>query len=87
MKLKFTFAGIVVLALSLGTWAQDNSGIKQDTKDAAHSTASAAKKTGHKVKQGTKKTVHAGAQATRKGADKVEGKTATPKPSPSTPQQ
>lgn len=86
MKLKLTLA-LLGLALSLGAWAQsDNGGIKQDTKDAAHSTANAAKKTGSKVKQGTKKVVHSGAKATRKGAGKVEGKTATPKPSPSTPQ-
>ena len=87
MKLKLTFA-LLSLALSFGAWAQnDNSGIKQDTKDAAHSTANAAKKTGHKIKQGTKKAVNKGAHATAKGAGKVEEKTApTPKPSPGTPQ-
>ncbi len=87
MKFKLTFA-LLSLALCFGAWAQnDNGGIKQDTKDAAHSTANAAKKTGHKVKQGTKKTVNKGAHATKKGADKVEDKTApTPKPSPGTPQ-
>lgn len=88
MKLKFTLASLLGLALSLGAWAQsDNGGIKQDTKDAAHSTAKATKKTGSKIKQGTKKTVHAGAKATRKGAAKVEGKTAAAKPSPSSPPQ
>ena len=88
MKWKLTFAAVLGLALSFGAWAQsDNGGIKQDTKDAAHSTANAARKTGSKIKQGTRKTVHAGAKATRKGAGKVEGKTATSKPSPSTPQQ
>lgn len=88
MKLKLTLA-LLALAWSLGVWAQnDNGGIKQDTKDAAHSTAHAAKKTGHKIKHGTKKVVHSGAKATRKGADKVEGKTAdSPKPSPSAPPQ
>jgi hypothetical protein len=87
MKTKWVLA-LLSLALSLGAWAQsDNSGIRQDTKDAAHSTAKAAKKAGSKVKQGTKRTVHAGAKATRHGAGKVEGKTAaTPKPSPSTPE-
>ncbi|HEY7405483.1 MAG TPA: hypothetical protein VIB39_18295 [Candidatus Angelobacter sp.] len=84
MKLKLAFA-LVSLALSLGAWAQnDNGSIKQDTKDAAHSTANAAKKTGHKVKQGTKKAVNKSAHATKKGAGKVEDKTA-PKASP-TPQ-
>jgi hypothetical protein len=86
MKWKLTLA-LLGLTLFLGAWAQDNSGgIKQDTKDAAHSTANAAKKTGHKVKQGTKKVVNKGANATRKGAGKVEEKTASHKPSPSTPQ-
>jgi len=87
MKLKFFLATLLGFALSVGAWAQNNDGsIKQDTKDAAHSTANAAKKTGHKVKKGTKKVVHSGANATQKGADKVKQKTAEPKPSPSTPQ-
>ena len=67
-------------ALAQNSSAQSDSGIKQDKKDAAHSTARAAKKTGHKIKKGTKKTVHKGAHATRRGASKVEDKT---KPSPS----
>lgn len=90
MKLKFTFAALLAMVLSLGAWAQnepqDNGGIKQDTKDAAHSTGKAAKKVGHKVKKGTKKVVHAGAKGTRKGASKVEGKT-EPTPTPVPPPQ
>jgi hypothetical protein len=71
------------LFISLTMFAQsDNGGVKQDTKDAAHSTGQAAKKTGRKVKHGTKKVVHKGAKATSKRANKVEDKT---KPSP-TPQ-
>jgi len=82
MKLKFIFMLLLGCALSLALQAQsDNGGIKQDTKDAAHSTAQATKKTGHKIKHGTKKVVHKGAHATSKGADKVEDKTA-PKPTP-----
>ena len=78
MQFKFLFAMVMSLALSLGALAQSNdSGIKQDTKDAAHSTANAAKKTGHKIKHGTKKAVHKGAKATDKGAKKVEDKTET----------
>ena len=76
MKLRVLFAMTLALVLSLGAWAQSDSGIKQDTKDAAHSTGKAAKKTGHKIKKGTKKTVNKSAQATEKGADKVEDKTA-----------
>lgn len=89
MKLKL--ATVLLLAVALApagiaqtSSAQNDSGIKQDTKDAAHSAGRAAKKTGHKIKKGTKKTVHKGAHATKKGAHKVERKT---KPSPSpTPQ-
>lgn len=78
MKLKFLLAFASVVLFALPNFAQqDNGGIKQDTKDAAHSTGNAAKKTGHDVKHGTKKVVHKGAQATKKGAGKVEGKTET----------
>ncbi|HEY6971004.1 MAG TPA: hypothetical protein VJA94_17470 [Candidatus Angelobacter sp.] len=79
MKLKYLWVGVLSLAFSFGAVAQqDNGGIKQDTKDAAHSTAQATKKTGRKIKHGTKKTVNKGAHATRKGAGKVEDKTQTP---------
>jgi hypothetical protein len=84
MRLKFLFAMVVGFALSLGAIAQQtDDGIKQDTKDAAHSTGKAAKKTGHKIKKGTKKVVHKSADATEKGADKVRDKSApTPTPPP-----
>jgi phosphosulfolactate synthase (CoM biosynthesis protein A) len=75
MKQKFLLATLIAFALSMGAAAQSDSGVKQDTKDAAHSTGQAAKKTGHKVKKGTKKVVHKSAKATRKGAAKVEDKT------------
>lgn len=83
MQLKYLFAMFLAFALSLGAVAQqtDDSGVKQDTKDAAHSTGKAAKKTGHKIKKGTKKVVNKSAHATKKGADKVEDKTA-PAPTP-----
>lgn len=84
MRLKFLFAMLVAFALSLGAIAQQtDDGIKQDTKDAAHSTGKAVKKTGHKIKKGSKKVVHKSADATRKGAEKVEDKSApTPTPPP-----
>jgi hypothetical protein len=84
MRLKFLFAMVVGFALSLGAIAQQtDDGIKQDTKDAAHSTGKAVKKTGHKIKKGSKKAVHKSADATRKGAEKVEDKSApTPTPPP-----
>ena len=79
MRLKFLFAMVMACMLSLGAFAQqDDSGAKQDAKDAAHSTGQAAKKTGHKIKKGTKKVVHKAAKGTRKGAEKVEDKTQTP---------
>jgi hypothetical protein len=84
MQLKFLFAMVTAFALSMGAIAQQSdNGIKQDTKDAAHSTGRAAKKTGHKIKKGTKKAVNKSAHATRKGAAKVEDKSApTPTPPP-----
>jgi hypothetical protein len=80
MKSKFllTIFTAAALSLSVGAFAQsdaNNGGIKQDTKDAAHSTGQAAKKTGRKVKKGTKKAVNKSADATRKGSEKVEDKT------------
>ena len=83
MKTKTIFALLLGCALAMPAIAQqDDSGIKQDTKDAAHSTKNAAKKTGHKVKKGTKKAVNKTATHTEHGAEKVEDKT---KPSPTPP--
>jgi len=79
MKTKTILALLLGCALAVPVLAQDDGGIKQDTKDAAHSTKKAAKKTGHKIKKGTKKTVNKGAKHTEHGAEKVEDKT---KPSP-----
>jgi predicted small secreted protein len=82
MKLRSIVAALLFLAMSFPAFGQnDNSGVKQDTKDAAHASGRAAKKTGKKVKRGTKKVVHKGAHKTRKGAAKVEGAT-TPSPTP-----
>lgn len=79
MKLRFVWTITFALLLSLGLMAQqDNGGIKQDTKDAAHATGRAVKKTGRKIGHGTKKIVNKSARATRKGAEKVEDKTAPP---------
>lgn len=83
MKLRFFLALVLSIPLSFAAIAQqDNGGIKQDTKDAAHSTAQATKKAGRKIKHGTKKTVNKGAHETRKAAGKVENKT-----QPTPPQQ
>jgi len=77
-KSKLAAALLLAVPLSLGALAQSDTGIKQDTKDAANSTKSAAKKTGHKIKRGTKKAAHKSAQVVRKGSEKVEDKTAPP---------
>lgn len=82
MKAKSLSAFLLGLALALPALAQVDSGIKQDTKDAAHSSGRAARKTGHKIKKGTKKVVHKGAKHTEHGAERVEDKT---KPSPTPP--
>ena len=81
MNLKCSWILVLSLAFSFVAFAQsDNGGIKQDTKDAARSTARTAKKTGRKVKHGTKKIVNKGAHETRKGAGKKEDTTQTPPP-------
>jgi hypothetical protein len=79
MKMKSIFSLLLGCALAMPVLAQNDGGVKQDTKDAAHSTGHAVKKTGHKIKKGTKKVVHKGAKHTEHGAEKVEDKT---KPSP-----
>ena len=84
MKLKLATILLMAFTLAPAGFAQSDSGVKQDTKDAAHSSVRAAKKTGHKIKKGSKKIVHKGAHATSKGANKVEDKT---KPSPTPPPQ
>jgi len=84
MNLKLSTVLLLGFALAPAALPQNDSGVKQDTKDAAHSTADATKKTGHKVKKNTKKAVHKSAHATSQGANKVEDKT---KPSPTPPPQ
>jgi hypothetical protein len=59
-----------------GQSTDDNKSVKQDVKDAGHSTKEAAKTTGTDVKKGTKKVVHKSAEKTDEGAKKVEDKTA-----------
>lgn len=81
VNLKYSWILVLSLAFSFVAFGQtDNGGIKQDTKDAAHSTANAAKKTGRKVKHATKKIVNKGTRQTRKGAGKTEDKTQTSSP-------
>jgi len=59
------------LALSLPAFAQNDSGAKQDMKNAGSETKDAAKDAGHGVKQGTKKSYHATKHVTKKAAKKT----------------
>jgi len=53
--------------------AQNDSGAKQDMKNAGTDTKDAAKNAGNGVKQGTKKGYHKTKKATKKAAKKVSG--------------
>lgn len=71
--------GVVALAAALSltaglTFAQ-NTGAKEDIKEAGRSTKRAAKKTGSAVKKGTKKAVNKSAEGVEKGANAVKDKT------------
>jgi Ni/Co efflux regulator RcnB len=57
------------------TTTTQESGVKQDAKDAGHATKRATKKTVRKTKKKTKKVAHKSAKKTREGAEKVEDKT------------
>jgi hypothetical protein len=65
--------GALVCGPALG-WSQDT-GAKQDMKDAGHETKNAAKDTGHAVKQGTKKAYHKTKHGTQKAWHKTKNTT------------
>jgi hypothetical protein len=88
MKLvkRLGFSMLLIVALA-GIAISQDTGAKQDMKDAGHETKEAAKdtgratkktakKTGHAVKHTTKKVTHKAAEKTDEGAQKVEDKTA-----------
>lgn len=83
MRLNWKSIRLLVLVLGLvGTAfarpqssSQSDQSVKDDMKDAGHSTKRATTKTGHKVKKGTKKAAHKTARKTRQGAQKAEEKT------------
>ena len=66
-----------VLPTSAFAQDDDDKSVKQDVKDAGHSTKEATKKTGSKVKKGTKKVVNKSATKTADTADKVADKNET----------
>lgn len=75
MKTKWQIPAILLGALLASgpalSWSQQDSGAKQDMKDAGHETKNAAKDVGHATKKGTKKAYH----ATKNGTKKVWHKT------------
>jgi hypothetical protein len=83
-KLLRVVEGVLFVALSsipavlpTITFAQthdDDKSVKQDLKDAGHSTKKATKKTGSDVKRSTKKVVNKSATKTAETADKVADK-------------
>jgi hypothetical protein len=88
MKLlqKLGFSMLLIVAMA-GIAISQDTGAKQDMKDAGHETKDAAKdtgsatkktakKTGHAVKHTTKKVTHKAAEKTDEGAQRVEDKTA-----------
>jgi Ni/Co efflux regulator RcnB len=69
----------LVCAPALG-WSQQStpsqdSGAKQDMKDAGHESKNAVKDAGHGVKQGTKKAYHSTKRGTKKGWRKTKSTT------------
>ncbi len=65
----------IVLAATLScttiALAQNDSGAKQDMKNAGSETKDAAKDVGHGIKQGTKKAYHKTKRGTKKAAHKI----------------
>ena len=53
----------------------DDKGVKQDVREAGHSTKEATQKTVHKIKKGTKKIIHKSTTKTADTADKAADKT------------
>jgi hypothetical protein len=69
---------VIVPTIALAQTGQtndDDKGVKQDAKDAGHSTKEATKKTGSNIKKGTKHVVNKSASKTAEGSDKVADKT------------
>ncbi|HEY0308597.1 MAG TPA: hypothetical protein VGB94_10585 [Acidobacteriaceae bacterium] len=63
-----------MLCTTAAAFAQNDSGAKQDMKNAGSETKDAAKDAGHGVKQGTKKAYHKTKKGTHKAAKKVSDK-------------
>lgn len=72
MSLRQVAGVTLAICLMMGAAvAQNDSGAKQDMKNAGHETAAAGKDAGRGVKQGTKKAYHKTKRGTKKAAHKV----------------
>jgi hypothetical protein len=76
-KLSTIALAATMLCTTAAVFAQNDSGAKQDMKNAGSETKAAAKDTGHGVKQGTKKAYHKTKKGTHKAAKKVSDKTSS----------
>ena len=79
-QLSALFLGAVLVCGPALGWSQpsspsQDSGAKQDMKDAGHESKDAAKDAGHGVKQGTKKGYHKTKQGTKKAYHKTKDTT------------
>jgi hypothetical protein len=77
-KLSALFLGAALVCGSTLGWSEQSgqdSGAKQDMKDAGHETKGAAQDAGHGVKQGTKKSYHATKRGTKKAWHKTKDTT------------
>jgi hypothetical protein len=79
-QLSALFLGAALLCGPVFGWSQEpdpiqDSGAKQDMKDAGHETADAAKDAGSGVKQGTKKVYHKTKRGTKKAWHKTKDTT------------
>jgi hypothetical protein len=63
-----------VLPTTAFAQGEGDKSVKQDVKDAGHSTKEATKKTGRKIKRGTKNVINKSATKTADAADKVADK-------------
>jgi len=79
LQLPAIFLGAALMCAPALGWSQQypnqDSGAKQDMKDAGHETKNAAKDAGHGVKQGTKKAYHKTKRGTKKAWRKTKDTT------------
>lgn len=72
MSMALSCIPVALPANALAQTQDDDKSVKQDVKDARHSTKKATTKTGHDIKKGTKKVVNKSARKTADTADKAD---------------